>query len=131
MLFDRRERGRRRADIEAAFDGRKNLDPDEFFAEHFSETPVPRDVSDRLRTIFEHVADTDLSLVRRHDRFSDELKFIWAYDSMADVEIVMSIEEEFRINLPGPVLDEAKTLRDLGCLVWARLNGQAGLTERP
>lgn len=130
VLFDRREQRRRKADIRAAFDGRTGLSADEFFAEHFSESPVPRDVAvaDKLRSIFEFVADADLSLLRRHDRFSQEMKFIWDRDSMADVEIVSSVEREFHIKIPGPVLDEAKTFRDLGCIVWAKVNGQGGLT---
>lgn len=128
VLFDRWERRRRLQDIQAAFDQRTKLDPDEWFEEHFSGTPIPRDVADKIRAVFEEIAESDLSRLRSRDRFGHELKFIWAYDSMADVEIVTSIESEFKITFTGPVLDETKTFRDLGCLVWARMNSQGGLS---
>ncbi len=79
---------RRLQDAEVSLRGRTKLDPDEFFVKHFWDSPATRDVAVRLRTIFERVIEMDVSNLRGHDRFSDELVFFWASDSVVDGEIV-------------------------------------------
>lgn len=89
--------GQRRLD--AVLAGRTPLAPEEFFTRYFEERGFDRDMVLRIRKIFAENISLDLSRLSATDDFSRELQFLWKYDSLADVEIVLDLETEFGITI--------------------------------
>lgn len=89
--------GQRRLD--AVFAGRTPLTPGEFFTRYFEKRGYDRDLVLRIRKIFAENISLDLSRLSATDDFSRELQFLWKYDSLADVEIVLDLETEFGITI--------------------------------
>ncbi len=85
--------------IEKTFANRQPLDERAFYERYFESRGVPFFVVSKVRTILEDELDADLSRLSIEDDFSQNLSFFWEYDSMADVEIVTRLEEEFRIKI--------------------------------
>ncbi len=75
-----------------------------------------------MRKILEDELDADLSRLSVEDDFSQNLSFFWAYDSMADVEIVTRLEEEFRIKITDAEAGRTHTVEDIVNLVWNKLS---------
>ena len=62
---------------------------------------------------------------RDTDDFSKELAFFWDIDSLADVEIVQALEQEFHVTITDAEAVAMKTLRDIVLGVHAKLTTQA------
>lgn len=100
--------GQRRLD--AVFVGRTPLTPEGFFTRYFEERGFDRDMVLRIRKIFAENISLDLSRLSATDDFSRELQFIWKYDSLADVEIVLDLETEFGITISDAEATSMTTL---------------------
>ena len=48
---------------------------------------------------------------------------IWDLDSMADVEIVIALEEQFDIKVTDEEAAAMKTIRKVVEVVWSKING--------
>lgn len=83
--------------LDAVFAGRTPLTPEEFFTRYFEERGFDRDLVLHIHKIFAENISLDLSRLSAIDDFSRELQFLWNYDSLADVEIVLDLETEFGI----------------------------------
>jgi acyl carrier protein len=58
-----------------------------------------------------------MSRLNLDDDFSQNLSFFWDYDSMANVEIICSLEEKFKIKILDKEAEETKTVNDIVNLV--------------
>jgi acyl carrier protein len=58
-----------------------------------------------------------MSQLISEDDFSQNLSFLWAWDSMADVEIVNQLEEKFHIKITDNEAEQAHTVKDIVLLV--------------
>ena len=63
--------------------------------------------------------------MRAEDDLNRNLSFFFQYDSMAVVEIVQRLEEEFEIEIGNKEAAEAHTIRDIVNLVWTKLRQRA------
>ena len=99
------------------FNGRTPLSDDEFFIHYFEAQGIPKEIPIRVRKIFEEHFDADFSRIKSSDDFSEEMRFIWGFDSMIDVEISVEITKEF--DLPDDVeFDTVKSLQDIVAMIW-------------
>ena len=100
------------------FNGRTPLDDDDFYTQYFQEQGVPREIPVRVRQIFSDKFDADFSRIKNTDDFSEDMKFIWGFDSMVDVEIVVEIEKEFSISIPDQVAEKMTSIQKIVDAVW-------------
>lgn len=117
VLLNRRGSRARATDIEEVFAGRQQLASDEWWEQEFSKTGIPNDVVVGVRKVLEKVLDADMSRLRSTDDFSTNLAFFSRHDSMADVEIVVALEREFRIAITDEEARNSRTVSDLVNLV--------------
>jgi acyl carrier protein len=88
---------KRKREIESVFEKRQELTERDFYETHFQNKGTLCFVVRKIRQILEEVFDADLLRLSSKDDFSKNLNFFWQEDSLADVEIIEQIEEEFNI----------------------------------
>jgi acyl carrier protein len=115
----------KRKKFEAAFGGREPLDERTFYEGYFQARGVPAEVAVKVRRVLEEVLDADLSRLRAEDDFARNLSFFFQYDSMADVELVQRLEEEFGIEIADAEAAKASTVEEIVSLVWSELRRRA------
>lgn len=103
--------------VQAAFFGREPLTPEMFYERYFLGLGVAREVVVGIRSILEEQLGADMSCLRAEDDFSRNLSFFWDFDSMASVEVVLAIEEHFRIDIADAEVESTYTVLDLVYLV--------------
>jgi acyl carrier protein len=117
-LWEGRKKKRK---MEEAFAGREPLDEQTFYEKYFRARGVPADIVLKVRHILEDELNADLSRLAAEDDFSRNVSFFWEYDSLADVEIVMRLEEEFGIKITDAEAGRTRTVEDIVNLVWGKL----------
>jgi acyl carrier protein len=111
--------------LERIFRGREPLDDSQLWETYFKREGVALDTVTRVRCILSEFLDADLLRIRDTDDFSKELAFFWDLDSLADVEIVQALEQEFHITITDAEAVAMKTLRDMVLGVHAKLTKAA------
>lgn len=109
----------------AAFAGREPLDDQAFYEMYFQSRGVPADVVIKVRRILEEVLDANLSCLKAEDDLTKNLSFFFQYDSMADVELVERLEEEFSIKIADAEAEQTRTVENIVNLVWLKLRQRA------
>ena len=117
-LLDSEERTKK---IQAAFAGREPLDELTFYERYFMSRGVPSDVVGRFKRVLEDELKADMSRLRAEDDFARNLSFFWEFDSMADVELIIRLEEEFRIKIKDAEAQQATSVAEMVQLVWSKL----------
>lgn len=115
----------RKKKFEEAFAGREPLDERTFYEKYFHSRGVPADVVIKVRRILEDVLDADLSRLKADDDLTKNLSFFFQYDSLADVELVERLEEEFDIKIADAEAEKTHTVEDVVNLVWLKLRQRA------
>lgn len=99
------------------FAGRNPLSDNDFYVQYFEKQGIPKEIPIRVREIFSEKFDADFSRISNTDDFSEEMKFIWGFDSMVDVEIAVEITKEF--DLPDNVeFENVRSIQDIVSMVW-------------
>ena len=111
--------------FEAAFAGQEPLDEQIFYERYFQARGVPADVVIKVRRILEDALDADLPRLKAEDDFTKNLSFFFQYDSLADVELVGRLEEEFSIKIADAEAERTRTVEDIISLVWLKLQQRA------
>jgi acyl carrier protein len=106
--------------LDEAFHGRTPLTDDEFYEAFFAKQGILKEIPLAVKRIFEEQFGADFSRIHDDDDFSKELRFIWNYDSLVDVAIVIAIEEEFGIKVSDAEATEMKTIKAIVETVWAK-----------
>lgn len=104
--------------LDEFFEGRASLSDDDFYIQYFERQGIQKEIPIRVRKIFEEMFEADFSRITSTDDFSEEMKFIWGFDSMIDVEIVMAVEEEFNIKIGNEEAKKMKSIQDIVSCVW-------------
>lgn len=108
--------------VKEVFKGRQELDDADFYERYFKAQGIPFYVVRKIRKIFAEELNADLSRLSADDDFSKNLSFLWDYDSLADVEIVMRIEEEFQIKLNDEDLqNQFRSVNGIFNLIWRKV----------
>lgn len=112
---------RQRKKIESAFQGRIPLSPEGFYESFFRDQGIPFEVVAGVRQVLEEQLGIDLSRLQSSDDFSTNLSFLLEFDSLADVEIICSLEERFGIKISDDEAAAAHTVSDLILLVNSKV----------
>lgn len=107
--------------MESAFAGREPLQMEQFYERFFRERGASFDVVKGVREILEVELDADMSRLADTDDFSKNLNFFWDFDSMANVEIVCSLEKRFAITIADEEAESTKTVGDIVELVSRKI----------
>ena len=107
--------------IERAFSGREFLSTEQFYDSYFREQGVPFHVVVGVRKVLAEQFDVDMSRLSAADDFSENLHFLWDFDSMADVEIILALEKQFGIQISDQEAEKAVTVRDIVNLVCEKI----------
>lgn len=100
-------------ELTTLFSGRPDRGEDDYYDKFFGGSDVPRDVVSGIRAIFSEHVGVDLSALEADDDFSKEYSIIWDLDSLADVEIIIAIEEKFDVEISGGEASEITTIRGI------------------
>ncbi|HKZ02291.1 MAG TPA: phosphopantetheine-binding protein [Pyrinomonadaceae bacterium] len=119
------ESRKRRRKIEEAFADRQSMDERTFYERYFEARGVPFFVVSKVRKVLEDELNADLSRLAAEDDFKRNLSFFWQFESMADVEIVVRLEEEFEIKITDAEAGQTDTVEDLINLVWLKVRQRA------
>ncbi len=107
------DRQRRIGKLRRAFAGRRPLSDDEFFQTYFGGSGMAKEIPIRVRRILEENLDADMSRLAKEDDFTKNLKFLFAFDSLADVAIVQAVEKEFGIAISDEEAMAMHTVNDI------------------
>jgi acyl carrier protein len=112
-LLIKKDDKNREAEINKIFEGRNKLTPDEFYEKYYSDKGIPKYIIIDILKLLEAELETDLSRLMPDDDFSKNLRYLFEFDSMADVEIIESIENKFSLNISDTEAESIKTINDL------------------
>jgi acyl carrier protein len=112
-LLIKKDDKNREAEINKIFEGRNKLTPDEFYEKYYSDKGIPKYIIIDILKLLEAELETDLSRIMPDDDFSKNLRYLFEFDSMADVEIIESIENKFSLNISDTEAESIKTINDL------------------
>jgi len=121
-LFDTfSESARKQKKLDQLCAGREPLDDQQFWQHYFQPHGVAPETVAKIRRIFSEILEVDFCRIRDTDDFSKELAFFWDFDSLADVELVQALEDEFGITISDAEAREMKTLRAIVLIVHAKI----------
>ena len=115
------ESEQKRQRLEQVFAGREPLDDQQFWKTYFARYGVTLETTVRIRKVLTEILEADLSRIRDTDDFSKELALFWDFDSMANVELVQALEDEFDITITNGEAETMKTLKDIVLGVHAKI----------
>ena len=118
------ERKEKEEAIENAFRGREKYSAEQFYNKYFKEQGVPAYIVHGVKEVLEDNLDADLSRLIDEDDFSKNLNFFWEFDSMADVEVIIMLEEKFNIIIKDSEAEQTLTVKDMVYLVWEKVDGK-------
>ncbi|MGR8929629.1 MAG: acyl carrier protein [Gammaproteobacteria bacterium] len=116
----RYDEARRKRKLEATFADRPRLQASEFYQQFFHNQGIPKEFVLGVRKTLEKQLDADLSRLVPSGDFSQNLAFFFQDDSMADVEIVLALEEAFEIEISNDEAANAHTIEEIVNLVWKK-----------
>ena len=122
--FVQHERTQKRRRLEQGFAAREKLGGSMFHERYFARQGIPSDVVAGVRDVLESALGADLSSLKDSDDLSRNLSFFWEFDSMADVEIVMALEQRFGIRIADSEAQRTTTIRQLVELVHAKTSAR-------
>ncbi len=112
-LLIKKDDKNREAEINKIFEGRNKFTPDEFYEKYYSDKGIPKYIIIDILKLLEAELETDLSRIMPDDDFSKNLRYLFEFDSMADVEIIESIENKFSLNISDTEAESIRTINDL------------------
>ena len=120
--FVESERKQKQQKVGDVFAGREPLDDRQLWERYFRQSGVAPETVAKIRQIFSTKLEADLSRIRDTEHFSKELAFFWDFDSLADVELVQALEEQFGITITDAEAEAMKTFRDIVLKVHAKIH---------
>ena len=108
---------RSKRQLQALLQTRPPRSDQEFYKTFFSGSPYSVELVTKIRSIFKEYIDIDLSQLEPDDDLSKDFRAIWELDSMADVEIIKSLEDAFSLRISDIEASETRTFRDVVALI--------------
>jgi acyl carrier protein len=109
-------------EIVKIFKGRESLSPREFYEKYYGDRDISEYVVVNIIKILETTLDTELSRLTPSDDLSENLRYLFEFDSMADVDIVESVESRFAIKISDTEAENINTINDLVLFVSSKAN---------
>jgi acyl carrier protein len=115
------ESAQKQKKLDRLFAGREPLDDQQLWQRYFQQYSVAPETVAKIRHIFSELLEVDFSRIRDTDDFTKELAFFWDFDSLVDVQLVQSLEDEFGIAITDAEAKEMKTLKAIVLAVHAKI----------
>jgi len=112
-LFVRHDSEKREEMISQFFEGRESLSPIDFYEKYYQEKGVSKNIVIKILEILEEELETKLCQLKPEDDLSNNLRFLFEFDSMADVSLVENIEKTFFIKISDIEAENIKTIDSL------------------
>ncbi|WP_372872517.1 acyl carrier protein [Shewanella sp.] len=112
----------RAIEIDKIFEGRMSLSPHEFYETYYSDKAVSEDVVIDIINILETEIETDHSRLIPSDDLSENLRYLFEFDSMADIAVIESVERKFSIKISDMEAENIKTINDLVLFVNSKID---------
>jgi acyl carrier protein len=109
-------------EIVKIFKGRESLSPREFYEKYYGDRDISEYVVVNIIKILETTLETELSRLTPSDDLSENLRYLFEFDSMADVDIVESVESRFAIKISDTEAENINTINDLVLFVSSKAN---------
>lgn len=100
-------------EIDKIFEGRSTLSPVDFHKKYYRDKGIPKYITLDILKLLEENLETSLTRLRPDDDFSKNLRYLFQFDSMVDVEIIESIESKFSVTISDSEALNIKTINDL------------------
>lgn len=113
---------------EGVFNGRPDLSDDEFYNNYFSSLDVRKEVPIMVRKTLEEELGMKLPRLSANDSIAKELRFIYSFDSLIDLDWIMSIEEVFEIDFLQSETEKMETIHDIVMITEAKLKEKEAVT---
>ncbi len=110
--------------LEAAFAGRPIRTDEDYVREFYSDSEIDDEIIVTVRQTFLKNLHLDLRRLQPDDSFGKELKTVWTSDSLADVEIILTLEKHFGVTLTDEEAQSTVTLRDLTELIHHKVKAK-------
>jgi len=110
--------------IERIFAGRALLTDDDFYRRYFADSSVSKAVAVGIRAAFIEHIPLDMRRLAPDDNFGLELQFVWSYDSLADLELILEVEKRFGISISDAEAKVTLTMGDLIRLVDSKVKAK-------
>ena len=94
----------------------------DYYDEFYADSDVSVEVVSMIRNIFSEQFGIDLGALDPDDDLSDDYSLIWDLDSLADVEIILAIEEEFGIEISDGEACGMSSLRSISEIVGSKVD---------
>ena len=119
-----------RKKVNKVFAGRESLRAEEFHEKYFASQGIPLYVVLGVKKVLERELNADFSRASSEDDLLTNLNFFYQHDSLADVNIVLGLEEEFGIELPDSALANmtSASIDEIVSLVWSQLSNVRATT---
>ncbi len=99
-----------------------SLSPHEFYETYYSDKAVSEDVVIDIINILETEIETDHSRLIPSDDLSENLRYLFEFDSMADIAVIESVERKFSIKISDMEAENIKTINDLVLFVNSKID---------
>jgi acyl carrier protein len=122
IMWGKIEDKNRDIEIVKMFKGRESLSPREFYEKYYGDRDISEYVVVNIIKILETTLETELSRLTPSDDLSENLRYLFEFDSMADVDIVESVESRFAIKISDTEAENINTINDLVLFVSSKAN---------
>jgi acyl carrier protein len=122
IMWGKIEDKNRDIEIVKMFKGRESLSPREFYEKYYGDRDISEYVVVNIIKILETTLETELSRLTPSDDLSENLRYLFEFDSMADVDIVESVERRFAIKISDTEAENINTINDLVLFVSSKAN---------
>jgi acyl carrier protein len=120
IVFRKRTEKSRQARIDKIFANRRTLDEPTFYQKYFQKRGIPMYVVIGVRQVMEEVLDADLGRLTAEDDLTNNLRFFFETDSLADVEIISELEAKFGIKITNEEAEGMTTVASIVDCVWLK-----------
>jgi acyl carrier protein len=111
------------------FSDRPKRTNNDFYSSFFTDSKITPDIVSKIRDIFREQFYVDLDALEADDDFSKDYSLIWELDSLADVEIIIALEQEFDIEFNDGEASQMHSIRSIAEAVADKLNNQSNETK--
>lgn len=106
------------------FAGRAELTEQAFFEQYFKAEGVSERVAIGVRQVLEETFEADLSQLSAEDDFSQNIRYFFESDSMANLDLLVAVEKRFSIKITDIEAENVSTIRQLVMLVHEKVSHQ-------
>lgn len=110
--------------MKQVFADRDALHEERQYVEYFANRGVPVATALQVKVVMQEELGVDLSCLRPSDDFSQNLRPLLNWDSMADVAIIEGLEKCFHITISDTEAERTKTVAEVVTLIQNKIGNE-------